>query len=231
MRIVSKFKDYYDGIQRYGQDKAVTYPRTPVVVEMKREYSPFKFPAYVTVRHKIRQHTFDVFFVGFCDKVYLGLRAYIDHKPVCLYDAESVHKHVETHCKDVLESYNSTCRDKDLTPIFGYGYGLDYNRDRIENLFKNFEKGSDSFKSLFKDHPIFVCQLQRFSERIEIEYNALLRGVEFFRVKQPHDAFQELYRWVSNRGNPEKKMPVIPDEMKIQAHGFDKYSFRREKVE
>lgn len=129
-------------------------------------------------------------------------------------------------CKESRYSaFRAMLKDKSLTAIFGYRYDEDFNRQRIETLFRDFEKVADSFKNLFKDHPIFIY------EGVTVEYNALLRKVEFFRVKNPNDAFQELYRWVSNRGNPEKKMPVIPDVMKIQAHGFDKYSFRRGKVE
>ncbi len=61
-----------------------------------------------------------------------------------------------------------------------------------------------------------------------ITYNALLRPLNFAKVKDPYTAFQEIAMWVSNLAAPQKDMPIISNKMKIATHGFDEWSFRRE---
>lgn len=61
----------------------------------------------------------------------------------------------------------------------------------------------------------------------KVTWNDLLNQFEFYRVFGPYQAFQELEMYLNNLARPMKPMPVIPDELKIQTHGFNKYSFRK----
>ena len=76
--------------------------------------------------------------------------------------------------------------------------------------------------------PIFVATRNRCCG--EIEWNAMLKQCEFFRVFDPYTAFQEIAMWVGNLAVPQKPIPVISDKMKVQTHGFNEWSFRKPPV-
>lgn len=116
--------------------------------------------------------------------------------------------------------------------IDGGGY-CDFRRKYLAQFFDECKKQQDSHKALFEDKrcPIFVAHWSRWTwqrrKNSIIEYNALLRPYEFFRVFDPYTAFQEIAMFMSNLAIPQDPMPVIPDELKAHSRGFDEWSFRR----
>lgn len=61
-------------------------------------------------------------------------------------------------------------------------------------------------------------------------YNPCLKDLEFFKVVDAFQAFQELSMFISGvLGGQSPKMIEISDEVRIAKHGFDKMSFRKEK--
>jgi hypothetical protein len=75
--------------------------------------------------------------------------------------------------------------------------------------------------------PVFVAQASSRYSSGTIEWNALLNQHDFMRVFDPYTAFQEIEMFMSNLAIPQKPMPVIPDELKAESKGFDKWSFRK----
>jgi hypothetical protein len=57
-----------------------------------------------------------------------------------------------------------------------------------------------------------------------------LKPLKFMRIKDPAQAFQEIYMFIAGTlGLPELPMVEIEDKYKQQQHGHDhKYSFRKE---
>ena len=57
--------------------------------------------------------------------------------------------------------------------------------------------------------------------------NPRLSSLCFQKVKDPYSTYLELERYLSNKANPMKPIPEMPDTVKIQSHGFDEKSFRK----
>jgi len=233
MYIISKFKDYYDGVAgSTGIDKTIVYDRELIEVDESkylkefRRYSsldnkkpyPFVQLGNFYLKKELRkttqyEHTAP-FIIGFCGKLYIGWKLYSEG------DGNSV-----------------------ITTIT-------YDLDRIENLheqyaftgnFKdkiNYILSYDPIK-IFRDlnSPIFVYDYdkdRRYFERhcrnnTKFFINPMLKEYEFFKIFDSYQAFQEIQMFLSGvLGNKEKEIIVVEDKYKIASHGFDKWSFRKE---
>jgi hypothetical protein len=66
--------------------------------------------------------------------------------------------------------------------------------------------------------------------RRKIASNPCLNDLEFYRVADPSQAYQEISMYISGvLGQPDPKIVYLTDKEKIQKKGFNKWSFRREK--
>jgi hypothetical protein len=52
--------------------------------------------------------------------------------------------------------------------------------------------------------------------------------LEFYRVFDPYQAYQEVAMWLSNQAVPIKPIPEMSDEIKAESKGFNKFSFRKD---
>ena len=80
--------------------------------------------------------------------------------------------------------------------------------------------------------PVFAATFRRYHNQWKgwIEWDAILRYYDFVRVFGPYAAFQEVEMFMANLASPEKVIPEISNEDRIESHGFDlKESFRRPK--
>src|SRR5208283_3990318 len=60
--------------------------------------------------------------------------------------------------------------------------------------------------------------------------NPLLKDYEFYKVFDTYQAFQEIQMFIGGvLGNKEKEIIEVADKYKIAKHGFDKFSFRKDK--
>ena len=118
MYIISKYKDYYDGVVgSVGMDKTIVYERETTEItdnnKMPKEFghrrfswdnkSPFIDVCRANVDHKKTKKYEDVrgFIVGFCGKLYLGWK--FEHK-----EEEWVYDHLEEVTKtDIIYGYEN----------------------------------------------------------------------------------------------------------------------------
>jgi hypothetical protein len=227
MRIIAEQKDYYDCIQAEGQDRTLVYLRTPEVVEI--EWFRFPFPnvtGQVATGRMIVDITTHI--VGFCGKIYPALELAFrdtDAKPVfCLNRAE-----VDSAMKELLSPARlAIYQGKDRSFPRWQRYGLMPTRSRYDHFFEECSQKQNDYGRYFQEKrcPVFVATVKSTSSA-RIVYNSLLRPYEFYRVFEPYTAFQEIAMFLANMANPEKPMPVIPDELKAESKGFDRWSFRR----
>jgi hypothetical protein len=233
MRIVSKKKDYYDGVQGLGQDLDLVYIRDPK--EVKVPYWPFTSSpgGYSWSASPIASHQH---VVGFCGTLYSVLQMF----PPYNYRAGAMSSDkIEYMCHTIadvdafmtkflnekqLEAYHGG--KKSRTSSFGW------NRFSYERFYENFEKAKDTHKKLFEENrsPIFVStRMGRDSNGpFTITFNALLRKYDFARVKDPYTAFQDIRMYLSNMAMPERPIPQLSNEDMAHSKGHgDKWSFRR----
>lgn len=238
MLILSKRKDYYDGVVgTMGIDKTLVYDRQVIEVEEKdypdilkrKRYSWRKSndtQFYNITRHDIKkefgkkyQH-YSYFLVGFCGKLYIGWKLYHEVKTnigttelitEITYDFEYLKTIIKEReywgnmVDDVnyILNYDSLYLFRDLkAPIFVYDG--DYNRTSLGKYWRN-------------DNEKFFI-------------NPNLSDYEFYKVFDAFKAFQEISMFMGGvLGRGEKEIVVVEDKYKIAQHGFDKFSFRKDK--
>lgn len=235
MYIISKKKDYYDGVAgTTGIDKTIVYEREVIEVDednmpkffrrkkgfwRKGERNPFHELSY----HKLKKEYRDVcdehahFIIGFCGKLYIGWKLYrvIDDtsKKIStefVYDADYI--------KSILEQSS-------------WHNNLDDSIDYIQTF-----DAIEIFREL--NTPVFVYDADYGrgyfygnsynNHKPKFLINPLLKEYEFFKVFDTFQAFQEIQMFMGGvLGKGEKEILVVEDKYKIAQHGFDKWSFRK----
>lgn len=226
MYIISKNKDYYDGVVgTVGIDKTIVYERETIEItdnskipkpfKVKRnswnDRNPFLGVCHVNPTRKSKYESAHGFIVGFCGKLNLGWQLVYKEK-------EWVFDHMEEVTKiDIIYSYENA--KKYLK--------ADYWRSNLGDDIKyvmNYDP-IDVFRE-FKT-PIFVYDSYRRDDAFII--NPILKEFEFYKVVDPFTAFTELQMFISGvLGVGEKEIIEVADKYKIGQHGFDKWSFRKE---
>lgn len=166
--------------------------------------------------------------VGFCKKVYPVVKfwhKYVpgapdqDHK-IC-FNMEQVEESIEAiFGKDEMETWRSNkswtwhrwTRRKSWVEFFEECKAIE-------------EKHEDLFEKL--KAPIFQYGIR--DNNWTVTVNPFLKPLEFYRLFPGYQAYQELVMYLGNLANPEKPTPQMPDELKAEQHGYDKFSFRKEK--
>jgi len=226
MYIISKNKDYYDGVVgSVGMDKTIVYERHPNEIDnrdlMPKEFqgnrldnNPFLNISYLDVDNKKskKYHLCESFIVGFCGKLYLGWKFYYNvedkfnypsYNTKCdiIYDFEIAKKYLK-------EEYWSHKLIDDVNYILNY--------DPI-NIFREYNS------------PIFIYDTINNRRDSLFIVNSLLKKYEFYKVVDAFTAFTEIQMFISGvLGTGENDIIVIDDKYKIKKHGFDKWSFRKE---
>lgn len=172
MRIVSKFKDYYDGFCASMRDE-ITFIRGET-----RELDEVRGGIWCEHRP---------YMIKFCDSFFpcINIRVYKSYRVI---------RNLWTYD----ENHNPT-------------------------LFKNLK----NMKIKWPDVPIAVAHVSGYNHRITIAPK--LSDYGFGSILSPEQAYQELYRWLCNKPVEAKKIPHINNDMRILTHGFDKFSFRKDK--
>ena len=254
MRIISKFHDYYDAVARHGADQTIMYVRT-ATTEEHYNYSAYRDKDQlfldVIFPHKIHVPSFETVVVGFCGRIYPYL--YLPRKgqdtavlgatsrQAPEYDVfrtpEEIDVYLKTNCKpQTYTAWRDLDKRKRFSPFSYFGSGfIPFTLKHLPEFFAQkvgtrwFDKG-----------PIFTMQIRathyephyrgrRYNYYYLVTCNGRLRDVGFQHVKDPYTAYQELQMYLSNQAVPQKPMPIIPDEDKIQTHGMNEFSFRQPK--
>jgi len=236
MRIISEFYDYYDCIQREGQDQSLVYLRKKVKDEERSFLGPLLGLQYKTTPVIARQHL-----IGFCGKVYPCVQLMVwdkNYVPVMEYDEGY------TTCyslEEVDAFFKENFKEKDYNEFHKKGSRWNWNRGYQWNglryysfmkFFEEAEKVKEKYTKLFeeKHSPIFVasafCHGSNTSDA-RLYWNCSLKHLEFMRVFDPYSAFQEIQMFLGGLASPEKEIPEMTDEVKAFQKGFDKWSFRK----
>lgn len=223
MRIISDFHDYYDCIQRLGQDQRVIYLRKRK--DIKKEWP---FPGCSgSFGGDYKDRLTRVCIIGFCGKIVplLELYTHAAAQPVRCWSIEDVDQFMHTNLnRGQLRAYKSN----------KWTNGYIYSRRRVffEKFFIECGYKQNSYKYLFRDHhsPLFVAS------RGKIVFNASLKEVEFYKQFDSFQAFQEIAMYMGGvlgtHGGHKTKYKGEPMSSEVSdrdlaaAKGFDKHSFR-----
>lgn len=236
MRIVSKFRDYYDCIQATGQDQSLVYVREEIEEDWSHEIKlGAGFPPPPSGRGRYYFYRSNLcycheYMVGFCGKIYpcLALQKQAGDDPTFCYSTDDVVRFVEANYnKREIDSFHSNESKGRIKRPWPFGARLALFKKYFEECQQQTDKANPA---AFK-HPIFVRDMQskwvNGKYRIPVTWNACLRPYEFFRVLDPYTAFQELQMYFGSLAVPQKPIPVPSDKDMVVAKGFDKWSFRK----
>lgn len=226
MYIISKHKDYYDGVVgTTGIDKSIIYERHEVSTDKRDEFpsfytrdswkemrdNPLDRMNYIRLKSD-KYEDYSLFVVGFCGKLYLGWKL--------LYKNEfnGVDEFDVSYDRDEIESY------------FTIEKNFEIKLDNLYNYINNYD-ALDIFRKY--NTPVFLMDLnstiKRYHRKEEFIINPILKNYEFYKVFETFTAFQEISMFIGGvLGSGEKDIIEISDKHKIAKHGFDKWSFRKE---
>lgn len=219
MRIISDFHDFYDCIQRTGQDQTLVYLRKPRIITTE-DYGGFNW--WVGPRG----YAFSKFKIGFCGKIYRGIRVAINEfsinsKILFCYSEDSIYKFLSENLNDKkLAKYTEGEKR----------WSGSHQKDTISYFEKNptnIQSDNDLIHHFSYESPLFTQE--RICNESVLTLNGQLKKFEFFRVLDPFQAFQELSSYLGSLAVPLREPPTLDDKIKAELHGFDKYSFRKDK--
>jgi hypothetical protein len=211
MRIISDFYDYYDCIQKYGIDKSIIYNRkiidigevlpkkvSDILKDYSRCYRIVKKNNHITLIDDV-----NLFALIIIDKCYIGL----EYNGIYFYSEELFNNYLEKYDLKINTTYFYKKRN---LPFCCVDIGIDF---AIQNKC-----------------PIFAYS--RYSNLLDREYktvkNPCLKKYGFYRIVEPNTMYQKIQMFFSGiLAIPEKEILPISDELKVQSHGFDKWSFRK----
>ncbi len=229
-------KDYYDGVtQTMGIDKTIVYDRILQEIEDKNlipkefvskgwnDKNPIVQISDFSMLKGSKYHNHSTFIVGFCGKLYIGWKLFYKERRRLdnnvetffhtLYDFDYVKEHVSTtkwH-EDLIQNVKRV-NQYDAIEIF-----RKYNTPIF--LYDKNPQNNDNTSYHYVRKPKFYI-------------NPILNDYEFYKVVDSFSAFQEIQMFLSGvlgKGEDENKNIIVDDKIKIQQHGFDKFSFRKDK--
>lgn len=224
MRIISKTKDYYDGVMGMGIDYECPYIREKQEIVIDKTEPHIYINAWKRGM-EVNGHIYDIenckirewqkqpfeergyFLIGFCGKIYPCVR-------------------IEDINKNVKYLYNKVTENKDV----------EFRRYHMGTEVNFFDKDWSAFEKYFIEYktPVFTVRPEKFN----MEYlrtkvlilNDELKQYDFMKIKDPYTAFQEIYMYISGiLGVNQRPMIQLSDEQIKAKHGFNhKYSFKKE---
>lgn len=228
MRIISKFKDYYDSAVSYGQDIEFIYKRDQKSFlldpnkQIKFTKEPKKESLFCVWQHHIRFYSNgDTYYprrivLGFCGKLYpmMIIRKEGDGSSFIFskeeYLAYCQNENIDSN-KLVRSSLYRFDRKNDFWDLTSWNY--------LQKIFLDYKTPIFVYGELKEGNP----------ENHNLEINPELKAYGFQKKLEPAVAFQEIYMYLAGvLGSNEHEIVTISDKDKIKQHGFDpKYGFRK----
>ena len=234
MRIISKFRDFYDSALAYGQDKSVVFVRnnTPVKADdlLKSLVSRWNIGARTNKSIKIE---FSRVMVFFCGKLYRGIHCQKSiSNPYGFFSPEEDGSKVFYNMEELLEyvTFNGITLEGEKR----WSWQEDKILDNIEKFLSQ-QATTELEEYCITNRYVTLT----YSEYTDFNYttrehdpewwaNGKLLTFQFYRVYNAFQAYQELDMFISGTLPQSTQMPIeIEDKYRIPQHGFNKYSFRK----
>ena len=202
MRIISKFHDYYDTVNRYTRDNSIVFNRLQYELKMQENFPLKRSNTNYNIKENeipyIRNLSPHIFgnILLFAGKIY----PYIEYDKKYYWDFDSFYDDLE-----ILKNPTKTVGS-------------------IHKLFSF--KGSTILEEWSIQNKITIALMNYWHKEINI--NPKLSQLNFEKQFDPYSAYQEIEMWIGGVLTNNETIPEISDKDKINQHGFDKWSFRKQ---
>ncbi len=200
MRIISKFKDYYDSISLIGGlDSTIVYERKEIEVDP----DDHRYLFYHDFTH------YDWCNVFFCGKFFCGVKTKGSEDEKYVWDIDKI--------VDDRDSWRY--RNYKLIGVSNYGLNHTIKQDYTQI-------------NLEAQTPIILITnvgQNQSGHKFRTIFNPRLNEYNFASALDPYTAYQMLEQFVDTHFVHKRIVENISDDVKIAKHGFDKFSFRKEK--
>jgi len=246
MLIISKFKDYYDGVVgTTGIDKSIIYNRdSKEFIRKDKDYPKFLINSYflrkktdvnpivdLTPYHNpplkkdILYQTYKYFVIGFCGKQYIGFKFFYE-------DKNTINNSIKY---DIVYGYDNIISYLDMTKkLYHNNNNFEEKYNKIIdlntiNIFREYNTPTFIYIDSIGYYTIGKNKIDHQSEKFII--NPILKDYEFYKVLDVYQTFQEINMFLGGvLGNNEKDIVEVDNKTKILKYGFDlKTSFRKDK--
>lgn len=229
MRIISKFRDFYDSVMKTGMDREVVYLRESRSIETTEDFGVnFTTGTSASTYRSRMGYSADLLFLGYCGQIirvvnlkYLVKNSSSDPESPHYLEYRRVFFDFDEFEKFMIDGKYATDWDFDATRQWGSTFGKFHKVDtrKMEDIFHRFQV------------PVFTLtyQVSYFNgSKTTINLGPRLKDLDFHKFKDPYSTYQDIFQYVAGVLNhPENKMVKISDKDKIAKHGFDKWSFRQ----
>ena len=254
MKIISKHKDYYDGVQSIGLDKSTVYQRRTEIIDVPTN-NGIDIKLYERINsyksYRIRSFSRDkeVLFtnmaiVGFCGYLY---ECYTVHTTDEQSNSKIKYLYTKSDIVDYLKSKEKEYHIDDLKFYRGLSEKKRRTMDWTE-IIPNPSIVKGSFDYIFHEinkpiffFPSFILNFETVKRRLwivsaqnenqGIVLDPILKSIEFHKQKDAYTCYQDIEQYLNGvLGNTELNEDKRSDIEKIRSHGFDvKYGFRKRK--
>lgn len=231
MRVISSSHDYYDSVMQQGMDLTRVFKRETEEKEGSLAINNLPTPhkdIYVYSKHKWRgyeTHQLGYIYVLIAGKLYGGIQ--INYKQTNKTRYIWTKEELDELKEELPDFFNETLSawDKKRGRVLTYTGCIN-----TLNV-----KGDTSLYDWSIENKVAIALCGKLvvsfgnKERVTI-FNPVLKNYNFQKVLDPFTCFQELDMFISNLSVNEE-IPELDDKGKIAAHGFDKWSFRKHKLD
>lgn len=220
MRIISKFKDYYDGLMDHSKDRLnKVWERNEVSVRVSKDKIKDIAQGHFHWGYKL-----ELIYLVVAGKTY-PIIVYTDFRNrIGLDEVRTYYYNLEDFDKDHPE---------ETRPLHNTRHAKNgYLKNDIKYWWVDFFKPREDLTNICIEFNTPVLLIRSQYEALEIIKNVNLKNLQFYKIMDAHQVYQELDMFVSNiLINDDMPLSPMTDDDKILAHGFDlKVSFRKEKV-
>jgi hypothetical protein len=249
MKIISKYKDYYDRALSLGQDNRIPYVRLTEDFPYERvghlpwtvpEPRYLKKPTLKPGQHPhIKRLQFQFGRIFLCGKTYRY--AVIETAPAGFRTTDKVTgKYFDKPEFEYFWSYEKFCKFVESFGLLvkdiysGRMFGQTPEYAQIE-AFLSAQGTTEHESKLVEARVVLVREKSRpyqkgsaYGNEHYYEHNFPLSELQFYKLMDPYQIYQELDMYVCGvLGQQAKEIVQISDKDRINQHGFDKYSFRK----
>lgn len=227
-------RDYYDGCVSLGIDKEIVYNRQPSEEFFHISEVPL-FPLDINFEYR-HGGDFRVFGLAICGHVFYGAfcRPTYQHEWEIFWSRDAIEDHVKTWKKPIRPKYFRFVRDeqKQHEAIFAVQNGIkneqvanwQIKNKRVATFFECYHYDRHQMPSRYKD------RREHHNNFVYVKHEPCLNDLSFYKVWSSPRAYQEILMWLSNLPKDGPPMIEPSDKTRLEKHGFNKFSFRREKL-